>query len=66
MDAYVSLESYLANIYLCWTVSDFVRRFSLEKDDVLHGHYLEYVTILLLGLLLSYVVNILSQKVRIG
>ena len=61
----VSLESYLANIYLCWTVSDFVRRFSLEKDDVLHGHYLEYVTILLLGLLLSYVVNILSQKVRI-
>lgn len=58
----VSLESYLANIYLCATLKQSVMPF---RDDytILTGGYLEYTIVILFGILLSYLINILSKQI---
>jgi hypothetical protein len=58
----VSLESYLANIYLCATLKKSVMPF---RDDytILTGGYLEYTILILFGILLSYLINILSKQI---
>ena len=58
----VSLESYLANIYLC----EIMEQMSIKyfKTEMFNGHYLEYVLIILMGTLLAYVVNKASLIVK--
>lgn len=56
----VSLESYLANIYLCGAVKDVLRQ-SQNANILFTGGYLEYSIVIVLGLLLSYIVNKMSR-----
>ena len=58
---FVSLESYLANIYLCGTIKDITNQMPQEWT-ILHGRYLEYALIIAFGLILSYAVHTLSAR----
>lgn len=56
----VSLESYLANIYLCGTIKNVLRR--LQDTNILFaGGYIEYLAVILFGILLSLIVNKMSK-----
>ena len=57
---FVSLESYLANIYLCGTVSDFSKR--IGWNDA--GYYMQYLVVILLGLILSWIVKQTSLMIQ--
>lgn len=61
----VSLESYLANIYLggVGTVQDAISRLPLN-DNILYGHYLEYFCVVLIGLFLSYIIHEMTEKLQ--
>lgn len=54
----VSLESYLANIYLCELIKDVVNR--MENNFLFYGHYIEYLIVILLGLFMSGIVYKIS------
>lgn len=57
----VSLESYLANIYLCKSVKHFfhtIHSYSYEDTQ-----FVEYSIIITVGLVLSYIINYLSTKI---
>lgn len=56
----ISLESYLANIYLCKLFKKFY--YSLEQNGLFYGHYIEYIFIGIIGILLASLINKLSQK----
>lgn len=56
----VSLESYLANIYLCGEVSDFAHRIGWHDNDA----YAEYLLVLVLGWWLSWCVNRTTKATR--
>lgn len=55
-----SLESYLANIYLCGMISDMAKRVPLSADFLLYGRYLEYFIVVVTGLSLAYYIHRLS------
>lgn len=57
----VSLESYLANIYLQSVISDASAKFL--PQTLQHGHYLEYCLVIVCGLILSLVVNKVSARI---
>lgn len=57
----VSLESYLANIYLCGTIKDITSQLPQEYT-IFHGRYFEYALIIAIGLILSYAVHTLSAR----
>ena len=61
----VSLESYLANIYLggAGTVQDAIGRLPFN-NKILYGHYFEYVCVILIGLLLSYIIYEVTKKLQ--
>ena len=48
----ISLESYLWNVHLGDVLNHLSWQFG--KIDLSYGHYIEYLTVLILGLLLSY------------
>lgn len=52
----VSLESYLANIYLCGAVSDFARRAGWND----YGCYAEYLVVIVLGMTISWGIHKMS------
>lgn len=54
----VSLESYLANIYLCKFIKDVINR--IGENVFFSGHYVEYLCIVILGILISKIINKLS------
>lgn len=54
----VSLESYLANIYLCGAVFDFSKRIGWNDT----GCYIVYLLVMVLGVLFSWIVNVFSCK----
>lgn len=56
----VSLESYLANIYLCGAIFDFSKR--IGWNDA--GCYMEYLLVMVLGILLSWIVNHFSCRIN--
>lgn len=56
----ISLESYLANIYLCHSIKDAIQPLR-DFNILLTGGYFEYSIIILLGLLLSLVINKTSK-----
>ena len=60
----VSLESYLANIYLCKLVKDVMSRFIGVGEGIFIGHYIEYLVIIILGLFLSAIVHYMSEKIK--
>ena len=55
----VSLESYLANIYLKETIKEIVGPFT--HYTLLKGGYLEYGTVIVGGFLLAYLANYFSS-----
>lgn len=57
----VSLESYLANIYLCKLIKDTVNR--IGDKIIFNGHYIEYLCIILLGILISRICNKFSLSI---
>ena len=57
----VSLESYLANIYLCGAVSDFSKR--IGWNDI--GSYMQYLMVIVLGIILSWMVKKTSLMIGI-
>lgn len=57
----VSLESYLANIYLCETIKDIVSR--IGYFSILYGHYLEYLCAIIAGIVFSSCINSITKKV---
>lgn len=59
----VSLESYLANIYMCKLTKDVMLRF-FNGGGIFNGHYLEYIVIIALGLFLSAIVHSMSEKLK--
>lgn len=52
----VSLESYLANIYLCGAVSDFAKRTGWND----YGCYAEYLVVIVLGVTISWGIHKMS------
>lgn len=58
----ISLESYLANIYLCDTIKDMLSQFK-DTNILLTGGYFEYSMVIVLGLLLSYIMNKMSREI---
>lgn len=60
----VSLESYLANIYLCGLVRD--RADKIGYSLMLEGKYLEYFLIIVLGIFLSVIVHQISMSLIQG
>lgn len=52
----VSLESYLANIYLCGEVSDFAKRTGWND----YGCYAEYLVVIVLGMTISWGIHKMS------
>lgn len=52
----VSLESYLANIYLCGAVSDFAKRTGWND----YGRYTEYLVVIVLGMTMSWGIHKMS------
>ena len=61
----VSLESYLANIYLCQTIKDTLSALR-DKFQLLYGGYSEYVIVILLGMLFALIVNRASRLLLVG
>lgn len=59
----VSLESYLANIYLNGSIKDFVYRYGLDGYNIMQGHYFEYSCVIILGMILSYAIHRMSVAV---
>ena len=55
----VSLESYLANIYLCGAVSDFAKRTGWND----YGCYAEYLIVIVLGMTISWVIHKMSDLI---
>lgn len=60
----VSLESYLANIYLKDTIYQYIYIINAypQKPNILYGHYLEYTCVIILGLILSYIIHKIVNK----
>lgn len=58
----VSLESYLANIYLCHALRNTMQPLRGSSPLLLDG-YLEYMIVLFGGILLAWIVNKVSKKV---
>lgn len=56
----VSLESYLANIYLCGAVSDFTKRTGWNDT----GGYMGYLLVIVLGVFVSWGINELAKRVN--
>lgn len=56
----VSLESYLANIYLCKLFKEFY--YDLEPKYLFNGHYIEYLFIIFFGIFISYAINKISKR----
>lgn len=57
----LSLESYLANIYLCEVIKDVVNR--IGYCSLFYGHYLEYLCIILLGIIIAILINKISALI---
>lgn len=57
----ISLESYLANIYLCKLIKDIVNR--MGNNIIFYGHYIEYLIVILVGLLISGIVNKITESI---
>ena len=58
----VSLESYLANIYLCQALKTTVQPLR-DSSPLFSGGYLEYTIVIFGGILLAWIVNEVSKKV---
>ena len=58
----VSLESYLANIYLCQALKTTVQSLR-DSSPLFSGGYLEYTIVIFGGILLAWIVNKVSKKV---
>lgn len=56
----VSLESYLANIYLCGAVSDYAKRVGWNDT----GGYMGYLLVIVLGVFVSWGINELAKRVN--
>lgn len=56
----VSLESYLANIYLCGAVSDYAQRVGWND----YGRYAEYLMVIVWGIAISWGVHQMAGLVR--
>ena len=57
----VSLESYLANIYLCHALRTTVQPLR-DSSPLLLGGYLEYTIVIFGGILLAWIVSNTSKK----
>lgn len=57
-----SLESYLANIYLCGVMRNLAS--GLGDLPILNGKYLEYSGVIIFGLFLTYYVNCLYSRLK--
>ncbi len=58
----ISLESYLTNIYLGDILNH--KSWIICGIDLSYGHYLEYAVVIVVGLLLAYLVNLISKSLQ--
>lgn len=58
----ISLESYLINMYLCGMMTNILILLGLQH--YIHSLYVEYLLIIVFGLVLSCVINNLSAKIK--